>query len=219
MSGRLQEVWITFDREHQLLMTYLGVPWEPLGEEIKDAQRAVKEAGEAQGLRLEGPVEISKPLAGPHAILFFRWGYPGTIDTFLSEEPLTPGEQAIVATAIAAAPGWFTGAQWQGNTRLPLLEGEAPQPFATYVQLAAVACPARHPAAVLAVGRCLNCDEAVKRFGLWPTRCAVCGSNREQALQLMEQQGYICPICLPMQQDRIGQPREASVSPADAPGA
>lgn len=207
MSGRMQELWITFDRTHQTFMVYRGMPWEAEGEEIRAAQRAAEEAGAAHGFRLDGPDEISKPIAGPHVILFFRWGYPGTIDTFLSADPLTDAEQAIVATALAAAPGWLTGAQWQGNTRLPLLEGDASQPFTRYAVLPALACPSRHPAPVLAAGRCAHCEEAVQRFGVFPTRCAVCRCDRDQALDLMEQQGYICPICLPMQQDRIGQPR------------
>lgn len=207
MSGRMQELWMTFDREQRTFVVYRGMPWEAQGEEIRAAQRAAEEAGAAQGMRLEGPDEMSKPLPEPYARLFFRWGYPGTIDTFLSEEPLTPAEQAIVGAAIAAAPGWLAGAQWQGNVRLPLLESDVPQPFTTYAQLAAVACPARHPAAVLAAGRCDHCAEAAKRFGVWPTRCGACGSDRDQALRLMEQQGYLCSICLPMYQDRVGQPR------------
>lgn len=212
MSRRLQELMIVFDRERQTFTPYLGVPWEPLGEEITAAQRAAEEAGVAQGLRLEGPAEISKPIAGPHAILFFQWGYEhGLIECFLSEGPLTAQEQAIVAAAIAAVPDWEASVWWQGNTRLPLLETDKPQPFTVYAPLPAVACPARHPPTVLAAGRCDHCAEAVGRYGVWPTRCAVCQCDRSRALALMEQQGYICPICLPMQQDRVGQARTPGI--------
>lgn len=220
MSGRLQELMVVFDRERQAFMTYLGVPWEPLGEEIRAAQQAVQEAGAAQGLRLDGPAEMQKPIAGPHAMLFFQWGYRlGILETFLSEEPLSEREQMIMAAAITAVPGWDASGWWQGNHRLPLLASDAPLPFTTYVLLPAVACPARHPPAVLAAGRCLNCAEAVKRFGLWPTRCQDCHSDRDEALELVERQGYICPVCLPMLQERVGQPRQVSEPPADAPGA
>ena len=219
MSGRMQELTIMFDREQLTFMHYLGVPWEALGDEIRAAERAVEAAGAAQGLRLDGPDEIRRPVAEAHAVLLFQWGYPGRIATFLSEEPLTPAEQAIVAEALAVAPGWFSGEWWQGNHRLLVLENAAPQPFTRYAVLPALACPSRHPAAVLASGRCDHCVAMVNRFGVWPTRCAVCGSDRDQALHLMEQQGSICPVCLPMQQDRIGQPREARTRPADAPGA
>lgn len=208
MSGRMQELMLVFNREQQTFMVYRGMPWEAEGEEILAAQRAAEEAAAARGFRLDGPDEISKPIAGPHAIVFFRWGYPGTIDTFLSEALLTIAEQAIVAAAIAAAPGWFTGAQWQGNTRLPLLTGDAPQPLRVYRLLPAVACPARHPLAVLAAGRCDHCEAAVRHFGLWPTKCDACRSDRDEAMTLMERQEYLCPICLPMLQDRIGQPRQ-----------
>ena len=219
MSGRMQELTIVFHREHQTFRHYLGVPWEPLGDEIRAAERAVETAGAAQGLLLEGPEEIRRPVAEPHAVLFFQWGYPGRIATFLSEEPLTPTEQAIVAEALAVARGWSIGEWWQGNHRLPLLSSYAQQPFTVYAALPAIACPARHPAAVLAAGCCDHCAEAVTRFGVWPTRCSVCWSDRDQALALMEQQGYVCPICLPMQQDRIGQPRRLSALPVDTPHA
>lgn len=96
---------------------------------------------------------------------------------------------------------------WRLHAKLPLLEGDVPQQDGVYRQLPAVACPARHPPAVLAAGRCDHCEAVVRRFGVWPTRCAVCGSDRSRALDLMQHQGYICPVCLPMQQDHIGQPR------------
>lgn len=107
MSGRMQELTIVFDREQQTFKHYLGVPWEPLGDEIRAAERAVETAGAAQGLRLDGPDEIRRPVAAPHAVLLFRWGYPGTIEYFPSEEPLTEAEPVIVATAFAVVPGWF----------------------------------------------------------------------------------------------------------------
>ena len=107
MSGRMQELTIVFDREQQTFMHYLGVPWEPLGDEIRAAERAVEAAGAEHGLRLEGPDEIRRPVAAPHAVLLFRWGYPGSIESFPSEEPLTESEQGIVAAAFAAVPGWY----------------------------------------------------------------------------------------------------------------
>lgn len=219
MSGRMQELLIVFNREQQTFMVYRGMPWEAEGEEIQAAQRAAEKAGAAHRLRLDGPNEIRRPVAEPHAVLFFQWGYPGRVAIFLSEEPLTWSEQAIVAEALTVARGWSSGEWWQGNHRLPLLESDAPQPFTTYSLLPAVACPARHPPAVLAAGRCDHCEAAVRRYGVWPTQCSLCWGDRKQALHLMEQQGYICPVCLPMQQDRIGQPREARTRPSDAPGA
>lgn len=107
MSGRLQELTIVFDRERQTFVHYLGVPWEPLGDEIREALRAVEAAGAAHGLRLDGPDEIRRPVAAPHAVLLFRWGYPGSIEYFPSEEPLTETEQVMVAAAFVAVPGWY----------------------------------------------------------------------------------------------------------------
>lgn len=208
MSGRMQELTIVFDREQRTFLVYRGMPWEAEGEEILAARRAAEAAGAAHGFRLDGPDEISQPLPEPYAVLFFQWGYPGRITTFLSEEPLTWSEQAIVAEALAVARGWSIGEWWQGKGRLPVLENDALRPFSVYRLLPAVACPAKHPAAVLAAGRCDHCAWAVSRFGVWPTRCATCGSDRDRALLLMEQQGYVCPICLPMRQDRVGQPRQ-----------
>jgi len=211
VSGRKQELMIVFDRERQACLPYRGMPWEALGEEILAAQRAVLAAAEGQGLRVDGPEEVQKPIPGPHATLFLQWGYPGSVDVFLSEEPLLPAEQAIVAAALATLPAWQMGCWWQGNTHLPLLEHEAPQPFSQYRALPAVACPARHPATVLAVGLCDHCTALVRRYGGWPVRCSICRSDRDRAFRLMEQQGYICPICLPMEQERIGQPRPAGL--------
>ncbi|HLW00092.1 MAG TPA: hypothetical protein VKT82_15595 [Ktedonobacterales bacterium] len=207
MSGRKQELLIVFDRERQACLPYRGMPWEAEGEEIVTVQRAVITAAEVQGLGIDGPEEIRQPIEGPHATLFFQWGYPGSVDMFLSEEPLLGSEQAIVAAALATLPGWQMGCWWQGNTHLPLLEHEAPQPFSHYRALPALACPSKHPATVLAVGMCDHCAAQAQQYGIWPTRCAVCGSDRDRAFRLLEQQGYICPVCLPMEQGRIGQAR------------
>jgi hypothetical protein len=198
MSGRKQELMLVFERAKGTFAPYRGMPWEPEGEEIVAAQQAATVAAEGYGLRVEGPEEVRKPLPGPYATLFLQWGYPGSVDAFLSEEPLLPTEQAILAAALATLPGWQMGCWWQGNTHLPLLEHEAPQPFSQYRALPAVACPARHPAVVLAAGRCVSCAEAAQRYGVWPTRCSICLSDRTKAFRLRDAQGLVCPICLPM---------------------
>lgn len=104
-SERLQEVVVLFNRDHQSFMTYWGVPWEPMCQEISAANQAIQAAGTAQGLRLDGPAELEKPLTGPHALLRFRRGQPGAVEVF-SSEPLTEREQTIITAAIAAVPGW-----------------------------------------------------------------------------------------------------------------
>jgi hypothetical protein len=198
---------IAFEREQGAIAFYFSRPWMPtLPAEVRDALREALAAALVQGLRRANLDEIERLPAGPQATLTWDYG-ANRLEVFLSDEPLAEREQAVIAAAVAAAGREVS--EWrQGNTRLPWLDGGAPQPFTTYALLPAVACPARHPSAVLAAGRCDHCAWAVTRFGVWPTRCATCGSDRDQALQLMERQGYICPICLPMMQDRIGQPRQ-----------
>jgi hypothetical protein len=201
---------IAFDREQGAIAFYFNLPWTPtLPAEIRGALRAAEAAAMVQGLRQATLDEVQRLPAGPQAELIWNYG-TGHLEVSLSEEPLTEREQAVVAAAVAAA-GWQVNSWRQGSTRLPLLEEETPQPFGVYRLLPSVACPARHPPAVLAVGRCDHCAWAVTRFGVWPTRCATCGSDRDRALQLMEQQGYVCPICLPMRLDCVGLPRSPAV--------
>lgn len=197
---------IAFEREQGAIAFSFNLPWTPtLPAEVRKALRAAEAAALVQGLRRATLDEVQRLPAGPQAELTWNYG-TGQLEVSLSEEVLTEREQAVVAAAVAAA-GWKVSEWRHGSRVLPLLEEETPQPFSVYRLLPAVACPARHPPAVLADGRCHHCDESVKRFGLWPTRCGVCRCDRDRALDLMEQQGYLCPVCLPMMLDRVGQPR------------
>jgi hypothetical protein len=207
MSVQQRSLIIAFEREQGAIAFSFNLPWTPtLPAEVRGALRAAEAAAMVQGLRTANPDEGGRLPNGPQATLTWNYG-TGQLEVSLPEEPLTEREQAVVAAAVAAA-GWKVSSWRHGDTRLPLLEAETPQPLSVYRLLPAVACPARHPPAVLAAGACQNCEEGVRRYGLWPTRCDVCRSDRDQALDLMHEQGYICPICLPMQQDRVGQPRQ-----------
>jgi hypothetical protein len=194
---------LVFDRQHQRFTSYVGAPWVPLSEDIAAAQRAATAAADVQGLCPIGSDQIAPSSVGPHAVLVFCWGGErDLLAVFLSEEPLTAAEQAVVAAALSAVPEWEV--TWpQRPTLLPSREAE-PAPFATYTLLPAAACPARHPLQVLALGDCERCSEAIRCSAIWPTRCAVCRADRRQALALMEQQGHICPICLPCCETRLG---------------
>jgi hypothetical protein len=207
---------LVFDCQRQLFTTYVGAPWVPLSEDISAAQRAALAAADMQGLCPVGADKIAPSSVGPHAVLVFCWGGErGLLEGFLSEEPLTEAEQAVVAATLAAVPGWEVA--WPLRPTLRPSGGAGAASFTTYILLPAVACPAQHPLHVLALGSCERCSEAIRCSAIWPTRCAVCRADRSQALALMEQQGCICPICLPLLQDQIGQPpvggrRDADVS-------
>jgi hypothetical protein len=215
MNELCQELMLVFDRQHQLFTSYVGAPWVPLCEEISTAQRAALAVADVQGLCPIGADQITPSNVGPYAVLVFCWGGErGLLEGFLSEEPLTAVEQAVVDAALAAVSSWEVA--WpQRPALLPSRDAE-PAPFTSYTMLPAVACPARHPLQVLTLGYCERCSEAIRCSAIWPTRCAVCRADRRQALALMEQQGCICPICLPLLQDQIGQPPVGGRGYADA---
>lgn len=205
MNEPCQELMLVFDREHQRFTSYVGAPWVPLYEESAAAQRTAVAAADVQGLCPVGADQIPPSSGGPHAVLVFCWsGERGLLKGFRSEEKLSAVEQAVVSAALVAVPGWEVS--WPQRPTLRPRAGAEPAPFTTYTLLPAVACPAQHPLHVLALGYCERCSEAIRCAAIWPTHCAVCRADRRAAMALMEQQGLLCPICLPLLQDQIGQP-------------
>jgi hypothetical protein len=87
---------------------------------------------------------------------------------------------------------------------------QLPQPD-FYQELDPATCPAGHPPEISTLRVCTQCETARQRSGVWPPYCHVCHTERMYASwKRMEQDGQICPVCLPMCVDRLGQIRPAA---------
>lgn len=85
-----------------------------------------------------------------------------------------------------------------------------PFPLDVYQELEPARCPAGHPPAIIAARACSHCQETRRRYGMWPSYCQICHTERiYRARKQMERDGRP-PVCLPMYTDRLGQHRKES---------